>query len=390
MNIKKQFKRLINFPTDKSFFLFGPRGTGKSYWLKKNFKENVYIDLLDSEIFFRLTSAPEKLNSFIPEGYSEAIILDEVQKVPQLLDEVHRLIENKGYKFILTGSSARKLKKQDINLLAGRALTLYMHPLSFEELSGEFDLKHSLEYGHMPSVYIDSDPEEYLKSYVVTYLKEEVFQEGLTRNLGSFSRFLETASFSQGSVLNISEIARECALNRKLVESYFTILEDLLLSVRLPVFTKKAKRRMVRHPKFYFFDVGIYRAIRPEGPLDSPEEIQGASLETLFLQELRAVNDNYKLGYDIYYWRTANQIEVDFILYGKKGLFAFEIKRKGKYSGKDLRGLKKFLEDFHVARGFLIYGGTKRYYEKNIEIIPVNEAIATLHDILDPENCKED
>jgi uncharacterized protein len=384
MNTLKQFNRVIKFPSDKSFFLFGPRGTGKSYWLKKHFNENIYIDLLDSETFFRLSSAPGKLDSFIPEGYSSVVIIDEVQKVPQLLDEVHRLIENKGYRFILTGSSARKLKKQDINLLAGRALTLYMHPLSYEELLGEYDLKHSLEYGLMPSVYIDSDPGEYLKSYVVTYLKEEVFQEGLTRNLGSFSRFLETASFSQGSILNISEIARECALNRKLVESYFTILEDLLLAIRLPVFTKKAKRRMVQHSKFYFFDTGIYRAIRPEGPLDSPEEIQGASLETLFLQELRAVNDNNKLGYDIFYWRTSNQIEVDFILYGKKGLLAFEIKRKGKYSSKNLRGLKKFIEDFPIARGFLIYGGTKRFYENNIEIIPIDETIARLHDILDP------
>ena len=162
-----------------------------------------------------------------------------------------------------------------------------------------------------------------------------------------------------------------------------TILDDLLISVRLPVFTRKAKRRMIQHPKFYFFDVGIYRAIRPKGPLDSPEEIEGTSLETLFLQELRAVNDNHKLGYDIFYWRTSNQIEVDFVLYGEKGMLAFEIKRKGKYSGKDLNGLKMFLKDFPMARGYLLYGGTKRFYENNIEIIPNMEAIARLSDILD-------
>lgn len=170
----------------------GVRGTGKSYWLKKQFKENIYIDLLDSETFFRLTSSPDRLESFIPKGYSEAVIIDEVQKVPRLLDEVHRLIEDKGYRFILTGSSARKLKKQDINLLAGRALTLSMHPLCYEEISDEFDLIQSLKHGHMPSVFIDNDPKEYLKSYVVTYLKEEIFQEGLTQNLGGFFRFLET------------------------------------------------------------------------------------------------------------------------------------------------------------------------------------------------------
>ncbi len=263
-----------------------------------------------------------------------------------------------------------------------------MHPLCFEELSGDFDFDHSLKFGQMPCAYTDKDPGTYLSSYVVTYLKEEVFQEGLTRNLGGFSRFLETASFSQGEVLNLSDIARECSLNRKLVENYFTILEDLLIAVRLPVFTKKAKRRMIQHPKFYFFDTGIFRTIRPKGPLDSPEEIEGASLETLFLQELRAVNDNHKLGYDIFYWRTSNQVEVDFVVYGEKGLLAFEIKRKGRYSGKDLNGLKMFLKDYPMARTFFLYGGTKRFYEKGIEILPVRDAIVRLHTILNGEYLK--
>lgn len=376
------FNRIIDFPLDKSCFLFGPRGTGKSFWLKRQFKNSIYIDLLESETYFRLISSPEKLESYIPEGFSDVIIIDEVQKVPRLLDEVHRLIEKYGYRFILTGSSARKLKTQDINLLAGRALTAYMHPLCYEELSSDFDLAYSLKYGHLPCAYKEKDPGSYLSSYVVTYLKEEVFQEGLTRNLGGFSRFLETASFSQGEVLNLSEIARECSLNRKLVESYFTILEDLLLAIRLPVFKKKARRRMIQHPKFYFFDVGIFRTIRPKGPLDSPEEIEGPALETLFLQEVRAVNDYFELGYDIFYWRTSNQAEVDFVVYGEQGMHAFEIKRKARYSGKDINGLKLFIKDYPMSKAYLLYGGTKRFYEEGIQVLPFEEAISKLPLIL--------
>jgi predicted AAA+ superfamily ATPase len=382
MKSKKIFERIINFPSDKSCFLFGPRGTGKSFWLNRQFKNSIYIDLLESKTYFRLNSSPEKLESYIPKGFSNAVIIDEIQKIPKLLDEVHRLIEKYNYRFILTGSSARKLKKQDVNLLAGRALTLNMHPLCYEEFLPAFDLEHSLKYGHLPCAYTEKDPASYLSSYVVTYLKEEVLQEGLTRNLGTFSRFLETASFSQGEVLNLSEIARECSLNRKLVESYFTILEDLLLAIRLPVFTKKVKRRMMQHPKFYFFDVGVFRAIRPKGPLDSPEEIEGSALETLFLQEIKAVNDYYKLGYDIFYWRTANQVEVDFIAYGERGIHAFEIKRKMRYTSKDIKNLKLFLKDYPMSKAYLLYGGDQRFYEDGIQIIPFQETISQIHEIL--------
>ena len=378
----KIFKRIIDFPAEKSCFLFGPRGTGKSFLLRRQFENDIYIDLLESETYFRLIGSPEKLESYIPKGYSDAIIIDEIQKIPKLLDEVHRLIEKYGYRFILTGSSARKLKKQDINLLAGRALTFYMHPLCYKELLSDFDIGHSLKYGHLPCAYTEKDPASYLSSYVVSYLKEEVLQEGLTRNLSAFSRFLETASFSQGEVLNLSEIARECSLNRKLVENYFTILEDLLLAIRLPVFTKKAKRKMIQHPKFYLFDVGVFRSIRPRGPLDSPEEIEGPALETLFLQEVRAVNDYHKLGYDIFYWRTSNQIEVDFVLYGQRGIHAFEIKRKSVYTSRDTKSLKLFLKDYPMSKAYLLYGGDKRYFEDGIQIIPVHQAVCQVHEIL--------
>ena len=196
-------------------------------------------------------------------------MVDEVQRVPDILNEVHRLIESRGLRFVLTGSSARKLRRRGVNLLAGRALTRRMHPLTARELGRDFDLGRALRFGCLPFACTASDPQEYLASYVSTYLREEVQQEGLARNLAAFSRFLEAASFSQGSVLNMAAVARDCSVRAKVVEDYFAILENLLIAVRLPVFTRRAKRRLVAHPKFYFFDAGVFRAIRPRGPLES-------------------------------------------------------------------------------------------------------------------------
>lgn len=277
------YSRLLKEPIklNKSFFLFGPRGTGKTTWLKTSFPQSLYLDLLGFDLYSDLLSRPDRLENLIPPDFKDWIILDEIQKVPDLLNEVHRLIEKNRYKFVLTGSSARSLRKKGINLLAGRALTYRMHPLTAIELENDFDIERSLRFGHLPSIPSEPDPGQFLKAYVQAYLREEVLQEGLTRNLGSFSRFLETASFSQGSALNTSEVAREAGLERMQVESYFTILEDLLLASRLPVFTKRARRRMAAHPKFYYFDVGIFRTLRPMGPLDSPEEAEGPCLETL-------------------------------------------------------------------------------------------------------------
>lgn len=376
------YTRLLQAPSNKSFFLFGPRGTGKTSWIKAQYPNALYLDMLEAELYNNLLANPQRLESMIPKKFKEWIIIDEVQRVPELLNEVHRLIEKEKYSFILTGSNARKLRQKGINLLAGRALTLSMNPLVAAELGKDFDLKHSLQFGNLPSVYVESDPKAFLKSYVQTYLREEVQQEGLTRNLGAFSRFLEAASFSQGSVLNMTELSRECAVDRKVVENYFSIIEDLLIAYRIPVFTKRAKRRMIKHPKFYFFDVGVYRSIRPMGPLDTPEEAQGAALETLLLQELKAMNDYLKLGYEIYYWRTSNNTEVDFILYGEKGIKAFEIKRSHRVTPQTLKGLKAFLEDYPMARAFLIYGGTKRMQFDNIEAIPVADCIQNLGAIL--------
>lgn len=372
----------ISSDAKQSFFLFGPRGTGKTTWLKNNFADAIYLDLLESKLNRILLASPEKLENYIPANYAGWIILDEVQKIPALLNEIHRLIESKKYKFILTGSSARNLKKKGVDLLAGRALTYYFHPLIKKELAEKFSLARSLKYGQLPMAYDSENPDKFLSSYIQTYLREEVLQEGLTRNIGNFSRFLEIASFSQGGVLNISQIAQEAQLERKTVENYFIILEDLLLGFRLPIFNKRAKRKLIKHNKFYYFDTGVFRSLRPTGPLDSESEIDGPALETLFLQELRALNDYLELGYKIFYWRSITGLEVDFVLYGPQGLFAFEIKRKANITKSDLNGLQAFKKDYPEAKCFLFCGASKQEYREDIAIMPIEKALGEMEKIL--------
>ena len=377
------YSRLLLPERDQSFFLFGPRGTGKSVWARSNYPDAVYLDLLDTDLFTRLHASPHRLEGLVAARRDATVVIDEVQKVPAILDEVHRLIEADRRHFVLTGSSARTLRREGVNLLAGRARTRSMHALVPDELGRDFALEHALRFGLLPSVYVQPDPADYLRSYVATYLKEEVQQEGLTRSLGSFSRFLEAASFSQGSILNMSEVARECAIHRKVAEEYFRILEDLLLAVRLPVFSRRATRKLVAHPKFYFFDAGVFRAVRPAGPLDRPEEIDGAALETVVFQILRALNDYGRLGYSMYYWRTRAGVEVDFVLYGERGLCAVEVKRSASVRDQDLRGLRAFLHEYPEARAMLLYGGKRRYREGAIDVVPTEEGLRGLGSYLE-------
>lgn len=378
------YNRMLKLPLTErnSIFLFGPRGTGKTHWIKTSLPNALYLDLLEFNLYKDLLANPSRLSKMIPPNYNDWIIIDEVQRVPELLNEVHRLIEAHGYKFLLTGSSARSLKRNGVNLLAGRALRYAMHPLIIQETGKDFNLSHVLKYGLLPKTFSLTHPQKYLETYVQTYLREEVLQEGLTRNISAFSRFLEVASSSQGSIINATEISREIGIDRQVVANYFDILEDLLLSYRLNPFTKRAKRRLVTRSKFYYFDAGVYRSLRPQGPLDSAEEADGAALETLFLQSLLAVNDYLQLGYQVYFWRTATDLEVDFITYGAKGLHAFEIKRSANINLKAFRGLKAFQKDYPEAKLFLIYGGSRHEYHDGIEIIPIEEALVSLPVIL--------
>ena len=257
-----------------------------------------------------------------------------------------------------------------------------MHPLTVEEQGAAFDLHASIMHGHLPARFSDPEPDVYLRNYVHTYLREEVMQESLTRNIGNFSRFLEVASFSQGQTININGVAREASVSRSVAENYFSILEDLLISVRLPVFSHRAKRGLVTLSKFYYFDAGVFRTIRPTGPLDSSAEIDGPALETLILQELRAINDCYNYGYQIYFWRTRGGLEVDFVLYGQRGLLAFEIKRSAHIGPKDTRALREFKKDYPPAQCILLYGGTMPQYHNEITVLPIGHALENMANLL--------
>ncbi|OAI49177.1 ATPase [Gammaproteobacteria bacterium SCGC AG-212-F23] len=368
--------------SNNSCFIFGARGTGKTSWAKEKFPEALWFDLLQDDTYTELLARPSRLDEHIPDKFSGWIVVDEIQKVPALLNEIHRLIESRKLKFILTGSSARSLRRKGVNLLAGRALTYHMYPLTALELGNDFNIQTALKYGTLPAAVTHTDPEKYLSSYIATYLREEVLQEGLTRNFPLFTRFLETASFSQGEILNYTNIASEVASNRHVINQFFDILEDLLIAYRIHPFTKRAKREVVLSPKFYFFDTGIYRSIKPCGPLDTESESDGPALETLFLQETKAINDYLNLGYGIYYWRTRNQEEIDFILYGKRGLHAIEIKRKANLAKNDFKSLQLFAKDYPMAKCYLLYGGTQSYREGNIYVEPFATFIRQLHDYL--------
>jgi len=246
---------------ESSYFLFGPRGTGKTTWLKMNCKNELIIDLLEPSLYRRFKAKPERLREVI-EGNPEkkVVILDEIQKVPELLDAVHSIMEDKpDLQFILTGSSARKITQKRVNLLGGRALVRSLHPFMASELKDAFDLNSALQIGLVPLVLSAQNPEDTLNAYITLYMKEEIQVEGLVRNIGNFARFLEAISFSHGAVLNISNVARECEVEKRTVHNYIEILYDLLMAYSLSVFSKKAKRAIKQHPKFYFFDTGVFR-----------------------------------------------------------------------------------------------------------------------------------
>lgn len=268
-------------------------------------------------------------------------------------------------------------------MLAGRALTRAMHPLTPQELGKDFTIDVALERGLLPAAYQHDRPRDFLASYVRTYLQEEVLQEGLTRNLGAFARFLEAASLSQGAVLNTSAVARECGIERKVVEAYFGVLDDLLVATRIPAFTKRAKRRVSQHAKFFIFDVGVYRSIRPKGPLDRPEMIDGAALETLVFQTVRALNDYLDLGYTLHHWQSAAHHEVDLVLYGERGLVGLEVQRAGKLRHDDLRGARAFLGDYPSAKVYVLYGGSRELHEaERLSAVPLERFLRTPLDYL--------
>jgi len=371
--------RFLDPPKDH-FFLLGPRGTGKTWWVRECFPEAMRVDLLDPETMRVLSARPERLRERLDaaSGVTQ-VVIDEVQKLPDLLEVAHSLIEEKrGIQFIFTGSSARKLRRGGVNLLGGRAARRALHPFMAAEMGKGFQLDEALKLGMLPVVRGAREPEDLLRAYSGLYLREEVQAEGLVRNVGSFSRFLEAISFSQASVLNLANVARECQVNRKTVEGFLEILEDLLLAFRVPVFTRRAKRELAGHPKFYFFDTGVFRANRPAGPLDAPTEIDGLALEGLVAQHLRAWCDYSRGEHHLHYWQTRSKVEVDCVVYGESGLYALEVKNSSQVRKEDLRGLKNFAEDYPEARRFLIYRGKERLLIEGILCLPCEEFLRNL------------
>lgn len=366
-------------PPAGSFFLLGPRGTGKSTWLRQRLPHALFVNLLDPEKHRELSARPERLHELIRgAAHTRDVVVDEVQRVPELLHVVHReLQERVPPRFVLTGSSARKLRRGGIDLLAGRAALRTMHPFMSAEWP-QADVEAQLRFGLVPLVVNAADPADTLRAYAALYLHQEVQAEGMVRQLGTFARFLEVVSFSHGAVLNLANLARETGTSRKVVEHYVEILEDLLVAFRLPVFTRRAQRATAAHAKLYLFDTGVYRSLRPSGPVDRPSEIDGAGLEGLVAQHLRAWIAYSGREVALHYWRTRSGVEVDFVGYGKDDFWAIEVKNASVVRPADLRSLRAFREDYPEAALLLLYRGHDALMVDGIRCLPVAEFLREL------------
>lgn len=367
-------------PPKESYFLLGPRGTGKSTWLKKHYPKAFRVDLLLGEEERKFSAFPERIRDVAAAmKRGDTLILDEVQRAPNLLPEIHALIEEKkGLQFIMTGSSARKLRKTVSDLLGGRALLRHMGPFMASELKEKFSLDKALKIGLIPLIWESDNPLQRLSDYITLYLREEVQAEGLVRQIGDFARFLEIASFSYASIWTTIDIARESGVKRATVDNYHQVLEDLLLAFTLPVFTRRAKRRLISHSKFYFFDVGIFRALRPRGVLDIESEMEGSALEGLVAQHLRSWVHLQKEKHSLSFWRTATNLEVDFIIYGPRGFWAIEVKRSDRLAPDDIKGLTAFQEEYPEAKCLIINRSKRRENYRGFPVIPIDEFLLQL------------
>jgi predicted AAA+ superfamily ATPase len=328
----------------ETFFLWGPRQTGKTTLLTAAYPDALWIDLLKAEEFRRYLHNPELLRAEIAAEKSvRQVVIDEVQKVPQLLDEAHWLHENRGVHFALCGSSARKVKRGQANLLGGRAVRYELHGLTAAEIGKDFDLNRILNHGYLPRIYLSNTPRRLLNSYVADYLKEEVAAEGLVRNLPVFSEFLNVASLSDAELVNFSTIARDCGVSSHTIKGYFQILEDTLLGRWLPAYTKRPKRRVIGAPKFFFSDVGIVNLLAKRGELQPGSELYGKAFESWIFHELSAHNAYSEVFANLSYWRLASGIEVDFVINDME--VAIEAKANSKVSADHLRGLRALAQD---------------------------------------------
>ena len=364
----------IKLPQKQSAFLWGPRKTGKTTYLKKHFPDSLIFDFLKTDFFIEVSKNPSLLRERIlakdKKTLKHPIILDEVQKVPQVLDEVHWLIENKGLRFILCGSSARKLRRGHVNLLGGRAWHYEMFPLVTAELKN-INLLHALSHGMVPTHYLQDDQEckKSLKAYVQDYLKEEVFAEGLTRNIPAFSRFFDAFGYSHGELTNYSNIARDCGVDSKTVKEYYQILIDTLLAVRVDPFKKRQSRKIItKAPKYYLFDVGVANYLRKQHLEEERGEEFGRAFEHFLLMEILAYRSYSGQDFTINFWRTKTGLEIDFIL--ARGEIAIEIKGANRIDKRDLNALAAFAEEYSPRRNLVVCNEKEKRLHGKIEILP--------------------
>ena len=348
----------------KSHFLFGPRQTGKSFLINQTLSDVRVYDLLDTSIYLALSQNPLQLSQeLMPQD--RMVVIDEIQRIPDLLNEVHRLIETRRIKFLLTGSSARKLRRGGVNLLGGRARTKHLHPLTYKELGKDFDLSQALTRGTLPSIYFSDDPRADLQSYAGTYLEQEIVAEGATRNVPAFSRFLKVAALCNGTIVNFTNVANDAQVPRTTVYEYFRILQDTLILHEVPAWRLSRKRKPLASSKYYFFDVGVVgllqgRTIRP----GTPEF--GEAFETYLAHELFSYRD-YMSGGPVSFWRTTSGFEVDFILGDHT---AVEVKAKEHVSPHDLKSLRALAEEKRMKRYLVVSLETRKRQVGEVTVLP--------------------
>ncbi len=353
MEQKNLIPRLLklNLPESRSAFLWGPRKTGKTTFLKSHFPHAFWVDLLDYELFLALSREPKRLRRMLDAQPSQTVVIDEVQKIPHLMDEIHWLIENRGYRFVLSGSSARKLKRGEVSLLGGRAWRFELFPLVSGEL-GDFELEKALVSGFLPSHYLSPDSSMDLKAYVNDYLKEEIQAEALTRNLPAFSMFLRSAATTNGMLLNYSNAARESGVSVKTIREYYQILQDTLIGRLLVPWKMATKRRLIETPKFYFFDTGIVSALLDYQRVTPGTQEYGRLFEHFILQECWAYSHYSRKEFPISFWRTAGGSEVDLIL-GEREV-AIEVKSSTHAAQTRVKGLHLFAEEFKPKKCLIV------------------------------------
>ncbi len=367
------FQRNQLFPhvEGQSFFFWGARQTGKSTLLKARYHDSIYIDLLLSHEYRRYLNYPEQLReSLLLSVPTKPVVIDEIQKLPMLLDEIHWLIENKGYQFILSGSSPRKLLRSGANLLGGRALRYELYPLSYSEIP-EFDLIKALNQGLMPRHYLAKNYNQMIEGYIGSYLEDEIVAETKIRNVEVFSKFLEKAAFSNGELVNYTNIATDCAISANTVKEYFAILRDTLLGNFVEPFQKKPKRRTVSTPKFYFFDVGIANYLLKRKNIERGSLAFGSAFEHFIYHELKTYSQYSGKKFPIYFWRTSSQLEVDFILGDHE--VAIEIKAADNISTKHTKGVKALMEEYTIRKKIIVSLDTlPRLLDHDIQALPWN------------------